>query len=53
MEKTLHCRKPKRVLRLPDLEYAKTAALNILGSPDSQRWCRLVVSNERDSFGDP
>ena len=28
---------PKRVLRLPDLDYAKRAVLNSLGSPESQR----------------
>src|SRR5215472_3321999 len=28
---------PKRVLRLPDLDYAKTTVLNTLGSPASKR----------------
>ena len=28
---------PKRVLRLPDLDYAKGAVLNTLGSPESKR----------------
>ena len=28
---------PKRVLRLPDLDYAKRAVLNTLGSPASKR----------------
>ena len=28
---------PKRVLRLPDLDYAKRSVLNTLGSPASQR----------------
>jgi hypothetical protein len=28
---------PKRVLRLPDLDYAKAAVLNTLGSPESKR----------------
>src|SRR5580700_7805615 len=32
------CRwKPKRVLRIPDLDHAKTAVLNSLGSPESER----------------
>src|ERR1035438_7001066 len=30
-------RTPKRVLRLPDLDYAKRAVLNTLGSPASKR----------------
>ena len=30
-------RTPKRVLRLPDLNYAKRAVLNTLGSPASKR----------------
>lgn len=30
-------RAPKRVLRLPDLDYAKRSALNTLGSPASKR----------------
>lgn len=30
-------RTPKRVLRLPDLDYAKRAVLNTLGSPGSMR----------------
>ena len=28
---------PRRVLRLPDLDYAKGAVLNTLGSPESKR----------------
>jgi hypothetical protein len=29
--------RPKRILRLPDLDHAKVAVLNTLSSPDSQR----------------
>src|ERR1700726_4410617 len=40
------CRwKPKRVLRLPDLDHAKTAVLNTLGSPDSQRSYRFAIDD--------
>jgi len=38
-KKTLR-QKPRRVLRLPDLDHAKTAVLSTLGSPDSQRCYR-------------
>src|ERR1700681_3714150 len=37
--------KPKRGLRLPDLDHAKTAVLNILGSPDSQRPYRFAIDD--------
>jgi len=37
--------KPKRVLRLPDLDHAKTAVLNTLGSPDSQRSYRFAIAD--------
>jgi hypothetical protein len=30
-------RTPKRVLRLPDLDYSKRSVLNTLGSPASKR----------------
>ena len=36
MKKTISRRKPKRILRLPDLDHAKTAVLNTLGSPESR-----------------
>src|ERR1700681_2033611 len=36
---------PKRVLRLPDLDHAKTAVLNSLGSPDSQRPYRFAIDD--------
>src|SRR5712664_980838 len=40
------CRwKPKRVLRLPDLDHAKTAVLNTLGSPDSERSYRFAIDD--------
>jgi len=45
MKKKLHCRKPKRILRLPDLGHAKTAILYSLGSPDSQRSDRFAVGD--------
>jgi hypothetical protein len=45
MKKKLHCRKPKRILRLPDLGHAKTAILHSLGSPDSQRSDRFAVGD--------
>lgn len=37
--------KPKRVLRLPDLDHAKTAVLNTLGSPDSERSYRFAIDD--------
>jgi hypothetical protein len=45
MKKKPLCRKPKRVLRLPDLDHAKTAVLNTLGSPDSQRSYRFAIED--------
>src|ERR1700722_17166364 len=45
MKKKLYCRKPKRVLRLPDLDHAKTAVINTLGSPDSQRSYRFAIDD--------
>ena len=40
------CRwKPKRVLRLPDLDHAKTAVLNTLGSPDSEHSYRFAIDD--------
>jgi hypothetical protein len=35
--------KPRRILRLPDLDHAKTAVLNTLGSPESQRSYRFSI----------
>src|SRR6202521_1399749 len=45
MKKPPFRRKPKRVLRLPDLDHAKTAVLNTLGSPDSQRSYRFAIDD--------
>src|SRR6266852_9617220 len=36
---------PKRVLRLPDLDYAKTAVLNTLRSSDSRRSYRFAIDD--------
>src|ERR1700674_4185476 len=36
---------PKRDLRLPDLDYAKTAVLNTLSSPDSRRSYRFAIDD--------
>ncbi len=38
---------PKRVLRLPDLDYAKGAILNTIGSPQSKRAYEFAI----DDFG--
>src|SRR5713226_4970887 len=38
-------RSPKRVLRLPDLDYAKTAVLNTLRSSDSRRSYRFAIDD--------
>ena len=38
-------RKPKRVLRFPDLDHAKTAVLSTLGSHDSQRCYRHAIDD--------
>ena len=45
MKKKLLCRKPKRILRLPDLDHAKTAVLNTLGSPESQRSRQFAIDD--------
>ena len=42
MKKLLFRRKPRRILRLPDLDHSKTAVLNTLSSPDSQRAYRFA-----------
>ena len=36
---------PKRVLRLPDLDFAKSAVLNTLRSPDSKRSYRFAIDD--------
>ena len=38
---------PKRILRLPDLDYAKRSVLNSLGSPASKRAYEFGI----DDFG--
>ena len=38
-------RPPKRVLRLPDLDFAKTAVLNTLSSADSRRSYRFAIED--------
>jgi hypothetical protein len=35
--------RPKRILRLPDLDHSKVAVLNTLSSPDSQRSYRFAI----------
>ena len=45
MKKKLCSRKPKRVLRLPDLDHSKTAVLNTLGSLESQRSYRFAIED--------
>jgi hypothetical protein len=37
--------RPKRILRLPDLDHAKVAVLNTLSSPDSQRSYRFAIDD--------
>jgi site-specific recombinase XerD len=41
--KRLSQRKPKRILRLPDLDNSKSAVLSTLGSPESQRAYRCAI----------
>ena len=45
MKKNLNRRRPKRILRLPDLDHSKTAVLNTLGSPESQRSYRFAIDD--------
>ena len=45
MKKPLLRRKPKRILRLPDLDHSKTAVLNTLSSSDSQRAYRFAIDD--------
>jgi hypothetical protein len=44
MKKSRKKKAPKRVLRLPDLDYAKGAVLNTLGSPESKRAYEFAIS---------
>ena len=39
------CARPKRILRLPDLDHAKVVVLSTLSSPDSQRSYRLAIDD--------
>ena len=43
-------KKAKAVLRLPDLEFAKTAVLNSLTSPDAQRGYRHAIEEFVDWY---
>jgi site-specific recombinase XerD len=45
MKKRSLCRKPKRILRLPDLDHPKTAVLNTLGLPESQRSYQFAIDD--------
>ena len=45
MKKKSLSRKPKRILRLPDLDHAKTAVLDTLGSPESERSYRFAIED--------
>ena len=42
--------KPKWALRLPDLNHSKTAVLNTLSSPDSERLYRFAIDNFIDGY---
>jgi hypothetical protein len=43
-------KKAKTVLRQPDLEFAKTAVLNSLASPDAQRGYRHAIDEFVDWY---
>ena len=45
MKKSRQKRQPKAVLRLPDLEHAKSAVLNSLASPESRRSYEFAIQN--------
>lgn len=45
MKKTQHRKHAKTVLRLADLEHAKSAVLNSLGSPESRRSYEFAIRN--------
>ena len=45
MRKDRKNKAPKRVLRLPDLDYAKVAVLNTLGSPESKRAYQFAIED--------
>jgi len=43
-------KKPKTILRLPDLEVARTSVLQSLSSPDSQRGYRHAIDEFVDRY---
>jgi hypothetical protein len=43
--KKSRCRSPKAVLRLPDLEHAKSGVLNSLASRESRRSYEFAIQN--------
>jgi site-specific recombinase XerD len=45
MKKSVHRNRAKTVLRLPDLEHAKSAVLNSLASPESRRSYEFAIRN--------
>ena len=45
MKNSRHRRRAKTVLRLPDLEHAKSAVLNSLASPESRRSYEFAIQN--------
>ncbi len=45
MKTSRHRRHPKTVLRLPDLEHAKSAVLSSLASPESRRSYEFAIQN--------
>jgi hypothetical protein len=45
MRKDRKNKAPKRVLRLPDLDYAKGAVLYTLGSPESKRAYQFAIND--------
>jgi hypothetical protein len=45
MSRTKPKQTPKRVLRLPDLDFAKSAVLNTLRSPESKRSYRFAIDD--------
>ena len=45
MKNSHHRRRAKTVLRLPDLEHAKSAVLNSLASPESRRSYEFAIQN--------
>ena len=45
MKKRLLRRKPRRILRLPDLDHSESAVLTTLGSPESQRAYRFAIDD--------